>query len=265
MVRSDNASLIFEPSYYQHLHDIEERHWWAMGMRDIMAALLQKPLADRERLKVLDIGCGTGYLLHYLKRYPLADEAVGIDLSPYALGFCRQRGASTLVLADAVHPPFAPASFDLVICLDTLQHLSPAGADRIAVAHFARLLKPGGLLYLRTNSALGHATLRGADPNLYRRYRRPELSAMLRQKGLRIEHASYANCLPAVWAMLRECLSPTRHPTAPIGPGLSIRLPRLAALNRLLHSVLGFEAYLIGRLGLELPFGHSIVILARKP
>lgn len=262
---TDNTPQIFQPEYYRRLYEIEEKHWWAMGMRDLMAAWLDKALAGRATLHALDVGCGTGLVLGWLRRYPLIGKAVGIDLSAHALAFSRQRGATALARAAADRLPLSAGHFDVIVCLDTLQHVAPACADRETVVECARLLRPGGYLFLRTNSALGHRPLRGVDPNLYRRYRLPELSAMLGEAGLSVERASYANALLSVWGMLVEYPGAGRQTTNPIGPGLSIRPPRSAVVSRLLYGVLRFEAWLVGRLGLALPFGHSIVILGRKP
>lgn len=260
---------IFEPDYYQRLYDIEEQHWWALGMREAMVGLLRAPLAGRTQLRVLDAGCGTGYLLEYLKRcYPLAGEPVGIDVSPHALKFCQRRGASTLALASVVQTPFPSASFDLIVCIDTLQHLSPAGADQRAVAEFARLLRPGGLLYLRTNSALGHVSLQGTDPHQYRRYHLATVMALLTAAGLTVERATYLNALPGAWAMLREYVRGVQpHATAASGPGLALRpYPRqLSWVDRVLHGVLRCEAWLVGALRLNLPFGHACAFVARQP
>lgn len=261
------APRIFEPDYYQRLYDIEEQHWWAVGMRDAMIALLKRPLANKGNLRVLDAGCGTGYLLTHLDQYSLAGEPVGIDISPHALQFCRRRGASALAVASATHLPFASGSFDLIICIDTVQHISPAGADRAVIAEFARLLSPGGTLYIRTNSARGHARLEGADPDQYRRYDVASMSSMLTDAGLELERATYVNMLPGIWAMLKERWG--RHPrsSAAIGPGLAIRpySSRMGWLNRLMRTVPRFEAWLIGRWNLNLPFGHSTAFVARRP
>jgi len=260
---------IFEPDYYQRLYDTEERHWWVLGMREAMVGLLRAPLVGRTQLRVLDAGCGTGYLLEYLKRcYPLAEEPVGIDVSPHALKFCQQRGASALALASVVQTPFPSASFDLIVCIDTLQHLSPAGADQRAVTEFARLLRPEGLLYLRTNSALGHISLQGTDPHQYRRYHLATVTTLLTTAGLTVERATYLNALPGAWAMLREYVQGMRpHTTAVSGPGLALRLyPRqLAWVNRVLHGVLRIEAWLVSALRLTLPFGHACAFVARRP
>jgi ubiquinone/menaquinone biosynthesis C-methylase UbiE len=270
--QTQNVPQIFEPDYYQRLYDIEEKHWWAQGMRDAMVALLCEPLAGKQQLRVLDVGCGTGYLLEFFKQhYPLNGDPVGVDVSPHALKFCELRGAKALVLGSAVDVPLDSASFDLIICIDTIQHLSPAGADQTALAEFARLLKPGGLLYLRTNSSLGRVSLKGVDPDQYRRYDLATVKAMLTEVGLKVERATYLNALPGALAAVREYLSaysrPKPHNTAPIGPGLAIRpySPKLLWLNHMMHSVLVFEAWLIDKLHLDLPFGHSSGFVARRP
>lgn len=263
---------IFEPEYYQRLYDIEENHWWAQGIRDAMVALLHQPLADRSSIRVLDVGCGTGYLLNFLKQhYPIAGEPVGIDISSHALEFCKMRGATELLLASATEIPLESASFDLIICIDTIQHLSPAGADQQAIAEFARLLRPDGILYLRTNSALGHLSLEGVDPDQYRRYHRETVTQMLTQAGLTVERATYLNATPGAIAMLKEYLGTYARSrakkTAAIGPGLAIQppSPRPSLSSSIMHSVMKFEAWLIGALQMDLPFGHSSGFIARRP
>lgn len=261
-----SAPQIFEPDYYQRLHDIEERHWWAQGMRDAMEALLKRPLEAKTALRVLDVGCGTGYLLSHLQEScSLQGSPVGIDLSATALRFCQERGIRLLALAKADELPFASRTFDLVVCIDIIQHLPP-GEVELALREAARTLRPGGLLYLRTNSALGHRPCKGADPSRYRRYRLATVIGLLQQSGFEVERATYLNAIPALWSALKEYLSSSKKPVSALGPGLAIRPypARLSWLNGLLHSVLRLEAWLLGRIRLDFPFGHSSGFVARK-
>jgi 2-polyprenyl-3-methyl-5-hydroxy-6-metoxy-1,4-benzoquinol methylase len=268
--QTQSSPQIFEPEYYQRLYDIEENHWWAKGIRDAMVALLRQPIAGKQSLRVLDAGCGTGYLLNFLQQqYPLAGEPVGIDVSPHALQFCELRGSKELQLASVTEIPFADASFDLIICIDTIQHLAPAGADQLAIDEFARLLKPDGLLYLRTNSALGHPPLQGVDSDQYRRYDCHQVKEMLTAAGLTVERATYLNAIPSIPATIKEYLraaKPEQHQTAAIGPGLAIQppLPRPSFSSSLMYGTMKFEAWLIGSLHLDLPFGHSSGFVARR-
>lgn len=253
---------IFEPDYYARLHAIERSHWWSRGMRRAMDALLREPLEGAGPLRVLDVGCGTGVLLDHVRRRSLIGPPVGLDLSPEALRWARSRGAGSLARGDAAALPFRTGSFDLVLHVDTIQHLSPNGAGR-AIAEAARVLRPVGVLYLRTNSRLGRAPLRGVDPERYRRYDAPSATALVRAAGLEVLRAGYLNALPGAWASLVERLRrPPESP--PAGPALTIRpYPHgLGWLDRLLGAVLAVEAALVGG-GADLPFGHSTVVVAR--
>lgn len=259
-----DAPSIFQRDYYQRLYEIEEGHWWAMGLRAGMDAVLDPVLSGQTKIDALDMGCGTGLVLEHLHRYDIEGEVIGLDYSDHALLFCQTRKATQLTQASAVEPPFPAQSFDLIVCLDTLQHLSPAGADQIALNAFARLLRPGGWLYVRTNSVLGHRPLRGVDPNLYRRYSKAGLSNMMKEAGLNVEHASYLNCLPSVWGALKEHMSTPDEDDPAIGPRLAIQIPSSALFNKLMYTILRVEAGLIGRLGMSLPFGHSLGVLAQR-
>lgn len=302
----ESAPQIFEPEYYQRLYDIEENHWWAQGMRDAMVALLRKPTANMKNIQVLDIGCGTGYLLDFVqKQYPLAEEPIGLDYSEHALKFCEMRGATKLVLGSATEVPIPSASVDLIICIDTLQHLAGAGADDKAIAEFKRLLKPGGLVYLRTNSSWGRVALKGADKDQYRRYDVPTVTKMLRQAGFVVERATYLNTLPSAFGALREYVNAFRNrgnhhhdhghdhghdhahehnhdhhghdhghghshgltnETKAIGPGLAIK--NYAKNLGWLNRLMHKELALEAALlnaNIDLPFGHSSGFVARKP
>jgi len=272
---------IFEPEYYRRLYEIEAGHWWSIGMRSAMQALLAGVLDEPRTIhlpdnthdpvvraldigiRALDIGCGTGFLMNVLADTPAIKEVAGLDYSLDALRFCRLRGLSHLLQGDAGRLPHRTGSFDLIVCIDTLQHLSPAGADREGLGEMARLLRPGGMLYLRTNSALGHRRLRGVDPARYRRYRREQLIQLVESAGLQVHRATYLNCLPSLWATLKEMIRPAGEASR-AGPGLAIRMTGNRCLAQALERVLRFEAWLVGRVGLDLPFGHSLAVVARK-
>jgi SAM-dependent methyltransferase len=83
------------------------------------------------RPKILDIGCGKGFLLYdFLKVIPDA-EIHGIDLSPYAIANCKEEIRDRLQVGSATALPWPDDHFDLVISINTLhclhaQELDPA-------------------------------------------------------------------------------------------------------------------------------------------
>jgi ubiquinone/menaquinone biosynthesis C-methylase UbiE len=101
--------------------------------------------------RLLDVACGTGRFLAFVKQnYPRL-PVVGVDLSPaYLRQARRDLGAWSwvhLTLGAAEALPFPDASFDLVSCV-YLFHELPRAVRKRAAAEFARVLRPGGRLVL---------------------------------------------------------------------------------------------------------------------
>lgn len=86
-----------------------------------------KALADHYGLKagdrVLDIGCGKGFLLYDLTRVVPGIEVCGIDISEYAVQNAKEEVKQFIKIADAAALPFADKSFDLIITINTLHNL----------------------------------------------------------------------------------------------------------------------------------------------
>ena len=78
-----------KPAEYRRMFEAEERQWWYAGQREVALALLEPWARGSGALRLLDAGCGTGFNLVALA--PLG-PTLGIDLSPEAIRFCRERG-----------------------------------------------------------------------------------------------------------------------------------------------------------------------------
>ena len=73
--------------------------------------------------KILDIGCGKGYLLYEFKQLVPDVATFGVDISDYALANAKKEVASDLVRANASRLPFDDNEFDAVVSLGTLHNL----------------------------------------------------------------------------------------------------------------------------------------------
>ena len=86
--------------------------------------------------KVLDVGCGRGYL------EPMIQELGG---AYFGADFVVSRAGFRQIVADAQRLPFADGAFDIVLCLDAFEHFPEGG---LAAREFRRVLRDGGAVFL---------------------------------------------------------------------------------------------------------------------
>jgi ubiquinone/menaquinone biosynthesis C-methylase UbiE len=109
--------------------------------------------------RVLDVACGTGYMVCSLHRKGI--EVIGVDLSPGMLSFAAQKtGACGFVRGNGTNLPFEKGSFDGVIISLALHEMFQVTRESVWM-EMRRVVRPGGLLFV-----LDFAKLPGR-PNLY--------------------------------------------------------------------------------------------------
>jgi 2-polyprenyl-6-hydroxyphenyl methylase / 3-demethylubiquinone-9 3-methyltransferase len=145
------------------LYNRDAHLWWAdtgacsllrTGLNPVRFAYFRQVLTDLHLdpagKRVLDLGCGGGLLAEEFAR--LGCRVVGIDPSrPSIAAATAHAQASGLGIEYGVAAgerlPFAPASFEVVLCCDVLEHV--ADVDRV-LAETARVLAEGGLYFYET-------------------------------------------------------------------------------------------------------------------
>lgn len=90
---------------------------------------------------ILDIGCGSSPIITY---FP---EAIGVDIDEGKLGYMRTKIDNELIRMDAHSLSFADNSFDLVLFIETIEHLS--NPDK-AMSEISRVLRNDGRAIIAT-------------------------------------------------------------------------------------------------------------------
>lgn len=239
---------------YQRLFELEEKHWWYLGMKEISLHLLSKTLAHQKNLRILDAGCGTGGMMRALDKF---GQVSGIDISHEAINLCRARNLKRVNLASVEKIPFQEESFDLVTSFDVLYHQWVTN-DLIALGEYYRVLKTGGYLLVRVPS---YNWLRGKHDEIVatrHRYTKGELVQKVKEAGFEIKRATYTNMILLPPAVLKRVL----EKFLPRGENSDLVLPS-SPVNEVLKKILYLEAFLVSKL--DLPFGLSLFVLAKKP
>jgi len=84
----------------------------------------------RPGARILDVGCGKGYLLHDFTLVVPGVEVFGLDISEYAIRNSKEEVRDRLRVGDATSLPWPDKSFDLVISIQTLHNLHCYDLDR---------------------------------------------------------------------------------------------------------------------------------------
>ncbi len=109
---------------------------------------------DLKGKAVVDVGCGDGELAHRMA----SAKAIVTGLDPNPKRIARARAAAgqgeTFLVGGGEHLPCADASIDVVVFFNSLHHVPVASMDDV-IAEAARVLKPGGILYVSEPIAAG--------------------------------------------------------------------------------------------------------------
>jgi SAM-dependent methyltransferase len=229
----------------------DEAHWWYRGRRKVLEAVLDGLDLPRQP-RFLDAGCGSGRTLDDLAERGLVS---GVDASPLAVAAARDRGHADIHVSTIEHLPFDDDRFDLVTCLDVIEHTPD---DRESLAELMRVTRPGGLLVVTVPAYPALFSAHDVANGHYRRYRAESLSAAAFEAGWATVSDTYFNTILFPGA---AAVRLARRRSASTRSELTFT-PR--AVHRLLEMPLRREAALIAA-GHRLPFGLSLLTVLRRP
>lgn len=134
-------------NYYNRDY-FEERDHVAPSMAQAI-----KIFAKKHKVKtILDVGCGTGRLIKFLNSSGF--DAKGCDISKTAVELTNKINRKKVsIVAPAQKLPFPDNTFDLVISISTIEHLTNSQANKF-ILEAKRVLKKRGYLFLVTPNYL---------------------------------------------------------------------------------------------------------------
>jgi SAM-dependent methyltransferase len=120
---------------------------WGRELRRFNA---NRPVA---RMRIVDVGCGPGFLLRCFAHWFHGSELTGVDQSQALLDIAQSRCEKmNALIGDACALPLANGSADVAFALHVVEHLRQPGQF---FAEARRVVRPGGLLVIATPNAEG--------------------------------------------------------------------------------------------------------------
>jgi SAM-dependent methyltransferase len=245
----------FDPRSFQQLRRSEEKSFWFRSRNALVVWALRRYFPRARSL--LEIGCGTGFVLAGIHRALPEVELAGSELHEDGLMFAQERvSRSAFYQMDARRIPF-DREFDVVGAFDVLEHIVD---DELVLREAFRAARPGGGILLTVPQ---HPWL-WSNVDDFARHKRRYRAGELREK---LERAGFAvvRCTSFVTLLLplmvasrfRQRRGPDRF-----DPRAEHAHPPL--VDSALEWAMRAERRVI-RSGLSLPAGGSLLAAARRP
>lgn len=243
---------------FAELAAVEEQSFWFRGRNRILLRMFER-FVGTGAARVLEVGCGTGFVLRGLaERFPNY-ELVGAEVFVQGLEFALERvPTARFCQLDATRMPFF-GEFDAVGFCDVLEHLDD---DTGALAGARQAGRPGSWLFVTVpqhawlwsplDRASGHK----------RRYSRRELVRKVTEAGFDVKVVSsfVTTLLPAM------ALSRLRNESEGEGDARARAIRDLSPsplLNGIGNVAMRIDETLL-RCGVSLPAGGSLILVARR-
>ncbi len=234
--------------------DVDEHHWWYRGRRLIIRAELER-LSLPATARVLDAGCGSGRTLEELRAY---GDVSGIELNPEAAELALRRGSFDVRIGRLEELPWEQATFDLITCLDVIEHTPD---DRATLTELRRVCRPEGWLLVTVPAYPALWSQHDEANHHFRRYLRGTLRDAAVGAGWRVERMTSFNSLLLAPAAAVRIARRRRQSDRDYTPDLRIG-PRW--LNGALEWPMLLEARWLAR-GRTLPAGLSLLAVLHNP
>jgi SAM-dependent methyltransferase len=232
------------PDNPKTLFDFEEKHWWYRARREIILDQMEKYIKTRN-LNVLDVGCGTGYMLRYLDRW---GAATGLDINPDVRQFNKSERITVMDFPRQV----PDGRYDVITAFDVLEHMDD---DQAGTRTIHALLNDKGWFVL-TVPALMLLWSRHDEYHCHRRrYSRKQLRAVLESNGFRVRKLSYFQSmlfLPVLIIRQFQKKGSAETDIKPVNP----------ILNAVLEFLFGIERPILK--WFSLPVGSSLIAVCEK-
>jgi len=238
-----------ERHVYDRMAEIDRDHWWFVGRRKILTALIEHWRPKAGPLHILEVGCGTGSNIAMLQQFGTVDA---IEPDDHARAFASRRTGLEIKGGYLPNVLLEDGRYDLIVLLDVLEHIPD---DKGALCALKPKLAPGGRLMLAVPAMPSLWSGHDVAHHHQRRYTARTLEAVVQAAGYRTLRRTAFNSLllPAIvgvrWLnrlLGREGGDEDRIPPAPI--------------NRLLAGLFGAERHVAVR-GL-FPAGVSLALVA---
>ncbi len=253
ILNSESSEVSYPSSGHSSLAEIEDLSFWFRHRNKVISSLVKEFSPSGP---ILDVGGGNGYVSLGLKK----NEFSTIVIEPGKNGaeVAKERGLE-VINSEFNSDLFEKESISAIGLFDVVEHIED---DVNFLKMCKKNLKPGGFLYITVPAYQSLWSDDDVFAGHYRRYNRKTLSKLLKDSGFEVMRMTmFFSLLIAPIFFLR---------TIPSFFGKKVKVDNVVTdhksqslIGKIAEFIFSFENKLISR-GFKIPFGASIVVVARK-
>jgi 2-polyprenyl-3-methyl-5-hydroxy-6-metoxy-1,4-benzoquinol methylase len=251
----------FPDNAFEILYQSEEKNFWFRVRNKIIGNAITRYLSPRSR--ILEVGCGNGYVSRYLKKMGHRVECA--DLFFDGLQFCKERDAGYLYYQCNLLDRLFIEEFDGICAFDVLEHIDD---DDAVLKNMHDALKPGGTLFITVPADRRLWSVMDIYAEHKRRYSMKELRTKIEGNGFKVIKMSYFMTFLYPFILLsRKLLLRTGNMN---DEDMKKQINKEAMSELQPNGILNFIFFFIFRLEVPLlrsfnfPFGSSLLSVAVK-
>ena len=220
-----------------------KENFWFRAKNDLINVLMKKACKNRKRLRILNIGAGTGDDLEVLNKF---GKNYVIDIDKDALSVIDDKSCEERKIADACNLPYDDNFFDVAVSFDVFEHIKN---DQRAISEVYRVLKENGVLIFTVPAFQFLFSSHDKALHHQRRYNKENIKTLLFQfNNIKIFFWNSLLFMPMATMRLLKRKSKPKVDQMNLSPWL----------NTLFFNLLKIDNSLIKK-GISMPIGLSIV------
>lgn len=232
--------------------------FWVSSRNRLFKNIVQRNMLPTGKTKFLEIGCGTGDFIQQIVQNESL-EITGSEIYLKGLLYAKKNLPKVDFIQFDVTQGFIGEEFDLVVAFDVIEHIED---DIAALVNINRMLTKNGVFIV---SVPQHMFLWSSLDEIVkhkRRYSRQELITKLQENGFDISYATSFLFFLFPLMLISRMLDKGQDKTQSEEVALEKRVTFPKALNWIFDLFMRIDEVLI-RLGISLPFGGTLIVVAR--
>lgn len=236
-----------------------ESSFWVSSRNRLFKSLVQRYLEPSGKTKFLEIGCGTGDFINQIVQNKKL-EITGSEIYLKGLLYAKKKLPDVDFVQFDVTQGNIGEQFHIVTAFDVIEHIEN---DNAALSNISQMLNKSGVLIISVPQHMFLWSNLDEIVKHKRRYSRQELLAKLKANNFDIEYATSFVFILFPLMLFSRLFDRVGDQSPPDEKGLEKRVKFSRVLNTIFDFFMRIDEGLI-KLGASLPFGGTLLVVARK-